>query len=450
MNSSKTWPWLALAALLAGCQATPYQRQPLAEPAQWSLPGEIGQNMAREAWWSGFGDPALLRVLEQARRRNPDLEIALLKLRKAQLEAGLADSDARPTLSGALSGNRSRPLDGGGGSRTHSESLKVDYEVDLWGRLDAARRASGEAFVASRYDAVSADLLSDSAAAELYWDIAAGKAKIALAEAALADAGRAQALARSKWKAGALAEQDVTQADSAALEQRANLLSLREQLRKKENALALLLDGPPGSPLPDIPPLAARFAAPGVAAGLPGELLRRRPDLMAAEARLRGKLADVDQKRADFFPRFSLGGDVSRGSAAPGAQLGLGATLSLPFLNWRQLNLKLKSGEADYQLAEAEFRKTLYAAYREVEEGLAARRRLEDSAALQREAQGLAARNEALAESRYRAGEADMQSWLDAARGKRQADEKMLESNLERLKNLALLYKALGGGAGAG
>ncbi|MEO9456716.1 TolC family protein, partial [Chromobacterium phragmitis] len=167
-------------------------------------------------------------------------------------------------------------------------------------------------------------------------------------------------------------------------------------------------------------------------------------------ARLRGKLADVDQKRADFFPRFSLGGDVSRGSAAPGAQLGLGATLSLPFLNWRQLNLKLKSGEADYQLAEAEFRKTLYAAYREVEEGLAARRRLEDSAALQREAQGLAARNEALAESRYRAGEADMQSWLDAARGKRQADEKMLESNLERLKNLALLYKALGGGAGAG
>ncbi|WP_406850222.1 hypothetical protein [Chromobacterium phragmitis] len=85
-----------------------------------------------------------------------------------------------------------------------------------------------------------------------------------------------------------------------------------------------------------------------------------------------------------------------------------------------------------------------------MEEGLAARRRLEDSAALQREAQGLAARNEALAESRYRAGEADMQSWLDAARGKRQADEKMLESNLERLKNLALLYKALGGGAGAG
>ncbi|WP_099427172.1 TolC family protein [Chromobacterium violaceum] len=146
----KTWPWLALALLLAGCQATPYQRQALQTPGQWTQQGEADQDMGREAWWGGFGDPALLEVLQRARKRNPDLEIALLKLRKAQLEAGLADGDARPTLSGSLSGNRIRSLDGGGWSRSHSEGLKVAYEVDLWGRVDAARRAAGEAFVASR------------------------------------------------------------------------------------------------------------------------------------------------------------------------------------------------------------------------------------------------------------------------------------------------------------
>ncbi|MEN6081095.1 TolC family protein [Chromobacterium piscinae] len=421
MDKHKRWTWLALAALLAGCQATPYQRQPLLTPAQWAQPDAAEQNMSREAWWGGFADPALLRVLEQARSRNPDLEIALLKLRKAQLEAGLADGDARPTLSGSLSGNRSRPLDGGAWSSSHSAGLKVDYEVDLWGRLDAAQRSAGEAFAASRYDQISADLLSDSAAAGLYWDIAAQKSRLALTEAALADAVRMQALAHSRRKAGALAEQDATQADSEALAQRASMLSQREELRKKE--------------------------LPGIAAGLPGDLLRRRPDLQAAEARLRAKLADADQRRADFFPRFSLNGDLSRGSAFPAAQLGLGATLSLPFLDWRRLDLKLKSSEADYQLAEAEFRKTLYGAYREVEEGLDGCRRLAASAALQSEALRLAGRNAQLAQSRYRAGETDMQSWLEAARGERQAREKLLDLNLERLKNLAYLYKALGGGA---
>ncbi|VEB43441.1 Probable efflux pump outer membrane protein ttgC precursor [Chromobacterium violaceum] len=92
-----------------------------------------------------------------------------------------------------------------------------------------------------------------------------------------------------------------------------------------------------------------------------------------------------------------------------------------------------------------EFRKTLYGAYREVEEGLDGRRRLADSAALQGEALALAERNAKLAESRYRAGETDMQSWLEATRGERQAREKLLELSLERLKNLAYLYKALGG-----
>ncbi|SUX53684.1 efflux transporter outer membrane subunit [Chromobacterium vaccinii] len=447
MDKRKKWTWLALAALVAGCQATPYQRQPLRTPAQWAQPNTAEQDMGREAWWGGFADPALLRVLSQARSRNPDLEIALLKLRKAQLEAGLADSEARPTPSGSLSGSRSRPLDGGDWSNSRSAGLKVDYEVDLWGRLDAAQRSAGEAFAASRYDQISADLLSDSAAAGLYWDIAAQKAKLALAEAALADAVRMQALAQSRRKAGALAEQDATQADSEALAQRASLLSQREELRKKENALALLLDGPPGSSLPEIPPLAAQPPLPGIAAGLPGDLLRRRPDLQAAEARLRGKLADADQRRADFFPRFSLNGDLSRGSAVPGAQLGLGATLSLPFLDWRRLDLKLKSSEADYQLAEVEFRKTLYGAYREVEEGLDGRRRLAASAALQSEALRLAGRNAQLAQSRYLAGETDIQSWLEAARGESQAREKLLDLNLERLKNLAYLYKALGGGA---
>ncbi|KMN29853.1 hypothetical protein VI26_22265 [Chromobacterium sp. LK1] len=447
---------LSLALLLAGCQSTPYQRQELDAPAQWRSAGTQTQaDMSREHWWQGFDDPSLLAVLEQARSRNPDLSIALLKLRKAQLAAGLERSDALPSLSGDINAGTKRTLgESSAWSRSSGGSLSTSYELDLWGRVDARLRAADQEFRASAYDEAAARLLSDSTAAGLYWDIAALKARQTLGQADLADLRRIQALAEAKWRAGATSEQDVTQARSAVLSQQADLLTLADERGQKENALALLLDHAPGAALPPIGPLPLAPGQPAVDAGLPSSLLERRPDLMAAEARLRGKLAKVDQERAAFFPALKLTGSLGSSSSALSSLvqnplLSLGASVSLPFLEWRKQGLQLKTSQADYELETVSFRKTLYGAYQEVDNALSARQRLLQVVQLQTATLALNRRSEQLAESRYRAGAVDAQAWLDAAKARRGSESALLRLRQEQLKNLADLYKALGGAPAA-
>ncbi|WP_179140860.1 efflux transporter outer membrane subunit [Chromobacterium haemolyticum] len=447
---------LGLALLLAACQSTPYQRQALETPAQWHSPTAQSQtDMSRESWWQGFGDAGLLAVQEQARSRNPDLSIALLKLRKAQLAAGLERSEALPSLSGDLSAGTKRTLgESSTWSRSSGGSLSTSYELDLWGRVDARLRAADQEFRASAYDEAAARLLSDSAAAGLYWDIAALKTRQRLGQADLMDLRRIQALAETKWRAGATSEQDVTQARSAVLSQQTELLTLADELGQKENALALLLDHPPGAALPPIAELPLEPALPAIDAGLPSSLLERRPDLMAAEARLRGQLAKVDQQRAALFPTLKLTGSLGSSSSALSSLvqnplLTLGASLSLPFLEWRKQGLQLKSSQADYELETVNFRKTLYRAYQEVDNALSARQRLQGSARLQADALALSRRSEQLAESRYRAGAVDAQTWLDAAKARRSSESALVRLRQEQLKNLADVYKALGGAPAA-
>ncbi|QOZ83810.1 TolC family protein [Chromobacterium sp. Rain0013] len=447
---------LGLALSLAACQSTPYQRQALETPAQWHSPTAQSQtDMSRERWWQGFGDAGLLAVLEQARSRNPDLSIALLKLRKAQLAAGLERSEALPSLSGDLSAGTKRTLgESSTWSRSSGGSLSTSYELDLWGRVDARLRAADQEFRASAYDEAAARLLSDSAAAGLYWDIAALKTRQRLGQADLMDLRRIQALAETKWRAGATSEQDVTQARSAVLSQQTELLTLADELGQKENALALLLDHPPGAALPPIAELPLEPALPAIDAGLPSSLLERRPDLMAAEARLRGQLAKVDQQRAALFPTLKLTGSLGSSSSVLSSLvqnplLTLGASLSLPFLEWRKQGLQLKSSQADYELETVNFRKTLYRAYQEVDNALSARQRLQGSARLQADALALSRRSEQLAESHYRAGAVDAQTWLDAVKARRSSESALVRLRQEQLKNLADVYKALGGAPAA-
>ena len=173
---------------------------------------------------------------------------------------------------------------------------------------------------------------------------------------------------------------------------------------------------------------------------------------------MRGKLAKVDQERAAFFPALKLTGSLGSSSSALSSLvqnplLSLGASLSLPFLEWRKQGLQLKTSQADYELETVSFRKTLYGAYQEVDNALSARQRLLQVVQLQTATLALNRRSEQLAESRYRAGAVDAQTWLDAAKARRGSESALLRLRQEQLKNLADLYKALrraGGLSGEG
>jgi outer membrane protein TolC len=191
---------------------------------------------------------------------------------------------------------------------------------------------------------------------------------------------------------------------------------------------------------------------PAIPAGLPAGVLARRPDIRAAELRLRANLADIDATRASYLPTFSLTGSLGGSSVAlrdllanPVATLGLG--LTLPFLNWTERDLTIRTSEADYEAAVVNFRQTLYQAFADTENALSARtRRAERDLRLQA-ALDAARAAEQIYETRYRAGAVDLQSWLDSQETRRTAELNLLENRLEEIRAMITLYQALGGSA---
>jgi outer membrane protein TolC len=183
---------------------------------------------------------------------------------------------------------------------------------------------------------------------------------------------------------------------------------------------------------------------------LPAELLGRRPDLRAAELRLRESLANVDVTRTSFYPAFTLTGDLGTTSQSlarvlqnPAATLGVG--IALPFIQWKTMQLKIKVSKSEYEEAVVSFRQKLYGALGEVENALSARVQLESELEQRGLSLAQAQRAEKLARARFRAGATGVEPWLDQARRLRDAQSALALNQLSRLNNRMDLYKALGG-----
>jgi outer membrane protein TolC len=213
------------------------------------------------------------------------------------------------------------------------------------------------------------------------------------------------------------------------------------------NALAILFDGPPGAALNEASRL-PDAALPVVQAGLPASLLSRRPDLRAADLRLRQSLATVDATRVGYYPTLSLTGSVGGSSESlskvlhdpVGTVLG---DLVLPFVQWRDMQRNVAISQADYDVAALAYRQSWYQALADVENALSARVQYEDQGTK------LAEAAERLAEARYRAGAVPLSTWLDTQETRRQAENNLAANRLNRLNALATLYQTLGGGTKA-
>jgi NodT family efflux transporter outer membrane factor (OMF) lipoprotein len=275
------------------------------------------------------------------------------------------------------------------------------------------------------------------------------------AEASIAYAEKSLDLVKVKYDAGAVSRLDLVQAQQTLASQRATLVDLQRQRAAARNTLAILFDQAPQHAVREAPSL-PEIPLPKVEPGLPASLLAQRPDLRAAESRLKEAWANVENTRASYYPSFTLTGSLGGTSEALRNVLKnpigtLGAGLTLPFLEWNTAKRNVQISQATYEIAIVNFRQTLYAALKDVEDALDAHEKyrlqgmhLEESLALSREA-------ERLAEARYRAGATAFQSWLDAQESRRSAENTLAENRLNQLSNLMGLFQALGGGTpGAG
>jgi NodT family efflux transporter outer membrane factor (OMF) lipoprotein len=444
---------LVVIALTACAGHRRYERPPVSLPAAWEATGGVTATAQdEERWWARFGDRALDALVEDAARHNADLALAALKVRRARLEAGLAAGTQLPSVSvGATTGLSRSVTSGARATSSFGLSGTASWEVDLWGRLASQRSAAQWEATATEQDRQGAALTLTGTTATLYWTIGHLKQRLALSEQSIAYARKALDLARALQEAGSGSGLDVAQAEQSTASQEAAHTQLEQQLVEARHALALLFDGgltegraEPGR-LPDSP-------LPEVEAGLPAELLSRRPDLRAAELRLRATYATADATRASWYPTLTLTGALGTTSDALSRLLQnpvatLGAGLLLPFVQWRDMQRKVEISQVEVEAATISFRQTLYQAFVEAENALSARTQYRLQA--EKLAQSLAAarRAESLSEIRYRAGAVSLKVWLDAQEARRQTEAAVAENRLNQLLTHVALIEAIGGDA---
>ncbi|MDD0844170.1 efflux transporter outer membrane subunit [Pseudomonas sp. Gutcm_11s] len=443
---------LALAITLGGCGSlieTPYQQPAVQVPADWQQQAER-QAGSQADWWKAFGDAQLDSLVEQALAKNNDLGSALLNIRRARLQAGLAREAQWPQPSAGFDAGRSRDL-GGGGSTSHSYALSgsVGWEADLWNRLGSATEAAELEALATEQDYAATRLSLIGTVATLYWQIAYLNERLAAANASIDYARQTLALVQVQYNAGQASSLELAEAQQSLESQLAAEVDLRQQRVEQRNALAVLFDGVAPVEMEE-PQSLLHSTLPAVDAGLPAALLGQRPDLRAAELRLRSNLKSVDATRASYYPDLSLTGTLGYSSTALGELLknpvgALGAGLTLPFLQYRQMQLDIDVSKTDYELAVTSFRQTLYEALADVENNLAGRRHYAEQEGMRSRALDAAQEAERIYRIRYQSGAETLQSWLTAQETRRSAEITLSENHLNQLLNYINLSQALGG-----
>jgi len=438
--------------VLSGCASltrSEYHPPALQTPERWTYAGASAQSSSNN-WWQDFGVADLDALVDQVLTRNNDLVAAGIKLHRARLEAGLAADQMMPTLGAQLSASRSRTLSAPERTtRSYGSTVSLSWEADLWGRLASARDAAQWEARASEEDLQNTALSLVGATAKLYWQKAYLNQRIELAQQSIRYTERVLDLAQKKYAAGAVSSLDVFEAQQSLVSQQASLSQLQQQRVEADSSLAILLDGPPGPSFVD-PARLPDQDVPQVDADLPANLLARRPDLHAAELRLRSTLATGDATRLAYYPSLSLTGSLGTSSSALHDILQnpvgtVAAQLSLPFLQWNEMQLKVKVAKDDYDLAVVNFRQTLYSAFADVENALSARARYAEQAVLLQQSLQAAQASEQRYEIRYRAGAATLKDWLDAQEKRRNAEVSLAENQLNRFNNHVTLMLALGG-----
>jgi NodT family efflux transporter outer membrane factor (OMF) lipoprotein len=443
---------LGVAALIsAGCGNTlksEYQPPKVGYPAHWHSSTDAATPVPFD--WHDFHDPQLDRLLQQVMISNNDLAAAALRVYRAQLAAQRVNIGTAPSVNASLNSGANTALsDSSTWNKSSSANLGVSYEVDLWGKLARQRDAAEWASQATQQDLQSARLALLASVSKNYWHIGFINQRIGVSQQSIAYSRQTLQLANARYRAGSVSSLDVVDAEQSLINQESSHLALLRERQQALNEQTLLLGAPPGSALVE-PTRLPTGPLPQINAGIPVSVLHHRPDISAKELRLRESLANVDIKRTQYYPAFSLTGSLGASSSAlleflrnPLATVGAG--LSLPFLEWRQMNVDIKIARSDYELQVLEFKQALYKAMADVDNALSLRTQLLAQEKHFQSALALARKSEQLNESRYRQGAVPINFWLDAQHRRRLAELALDENRFDQYQNLAQLYLEFGG-----
>ncbi len=467
MNKSLSLLLVGTAIVAAGCTLTPKYTQPEAPvPAEWpsgpaysdagTAPG--APQASELAWREFFADEKLRALIERALTNNRDLRVAALNVERTRALYGIRRAELLPAVDASAAGNKQRlPADlSPTGKRATVEQYSVNlgvfsWELDFFGRIRSLERRALEEYLATEQGQRGAQILLVSSVANAYLVLAADREGLALAQTTLTAQRGAYDLVKRSHDLGLATELDLYRSQTQVDAARADIARFKQLVAQDENALGLLLGGPvPGELLPtglnDI-------VAPGeIAAGLPSEVLLRRPDVLQAESLLRAAYADIGAARATLFPRISLTGAVGTASSelsglfeSGSGTWNYGAQAAMPIFDTRAW-LALKVTKVQREIAVTQYESAIQNAFREVADALAVRGTVEQQVAAQESLVHAVAETYRLSNSLYEGGIESYLSVLDAQRSLYAAQQGLVSLRLARLANRVTLYAVLGGG----
>jgi NodT family efflux transporter outer membrane factor (OMF) lipoprotein len=454
MALKRTLATASLALLAPACAPSVEMRpRPEVQSTAWREAPPPGASTHQPTLGAALGDPELHRLLDRAAANNADVAAAAARIQRARAQLGIARASMLPVVTGSAGISRTETDNTGGSLFNFSQGfagLEVSYDVDLFGRERAGRRAARARLAAAAFDRDAAALVVETETARAFVQHAALTDRIALLDRNVAQARELERIIGVRLRLG-----DATRVDTGlqAIQVRqleTERVRLVEALARTRNALAVLA-GEEAPRFSVAPKGLEAFSVPPVAPVQPGELLVRRPDVRAAEARIAAAEGDVAQARAAFLPRLRLSASAL-GQAATlggpiGATLSIGSDLLAPIFNRRRLRGELGTAAADQAETVELYRGTLLTALAEAENALAAVVHARTREVMLMEIVEQARVTARLARLQYLEGEADLQRVLDAEQLLVRAEDARAIALQERLEAAIDLYKALGGSA---
>jgi len=460
---------LAAIALLSACSLAPVYERPAAPVAQDWPQGDAykpvtapvdGRTVAVLQWREFFADAKLRDVIALALANNRDLRVSTLNIERARAQYGIERAGLIPKISasGGQTANRIPDNMSAGGEHTINRQYTANlgvaaYELDFFGKVRNLSEAALQAYLGTEEARSTQQISLVSEVATVYLTLLADQERLRLATDTLKSQQTSYDLSKRRFDAGATSGLDMYEAQTSVEAARTDMAIYTADVAAGRNALALLVGAElPAALLPQ-GPLTSVTALADVPAGVPSDVLLRRPDVLQAERTLRSSNANIGVARAAFFPSITL--TATAGSASTNLsglfKSGSGAwtfapQLNLPIFDGGVNRANLAIAKADRDIAVARYDKAIQSAFREVADALAVRGTVEDRLSSQTALVAASEKSYRIHEARYQKGAESYLNALVSQRALYAAQQNLISARLAKVGNQVTLYKVLGGG----
>lgn len=463
---------LALSLLLAGCMVGPDHVRPALgagdsflrdETVNGSAADSAAEVVAAEVlFWRRFDDPLLTRLVEDALRANHDLRIGLARLDQARALARQTDLDLLPTITAQAGATDARAsadqAPGLARDDRDSESVEVGaraaWELDFFGRLRRGAQSQRADAEAVAFDLTALQVVVAAEVAQAYFDLRGRQAQLAVAKHNADNQASSLELVAARLDAGQGTQFDTQRALAQLESTRARIPALRAEEAILMHRIAVLTGRQPGALVAELEAFrAVPVLSDPVAAGAPGDLLRRRPDIAAAEARLASATSRIGVETADLFPRFTLGGLIGSQSMSTGGLferdsqtrlVALGVDWS--FLDVGRVRARIAAAEAGAEAALARYEQTVLRALEETESALVRYQHARTELAHLEQAAEAGSNGARLARLRFEGGLVNFLEVIDAERARLDAQDQLARGQARTANAMVSVYRALAGG----